>query len=127
MLKSKGGQRIFKKGKKSLKDHDRYGRPTTATTEENIAYVHRVVRGDRCLTVNEDQYFWHLPWASKVYSAQKNRNFEGFCKMGATAFEAWPKADQADPVTSKPSFFKADQASFHDRFLTQDECWSTIL
>ena len=31
--------------------------------------------------------------------------------------------DQADHVTSKPAIFEADQASFLDRFLTQDKCW----
>ena len=40
-------------GKESLKDDDRCGRPTTATTEENIAHVHRVVMDDSRSAVNQ--------------------------------------------------------------------------
>ena len=40
-------------GKESLEDVDKCGRPSTATTDENIAHVHRVVMDDRCLTVNQ--------------------------------------------------------------------------
>ena len=49
---------------------------------------------------SDSQYCWHLPRASKEHSAQRVRNVEGFLKMEAKAFDAWPKADQADPVTS---------------------------
>ena len=42
-----------KKEKDSLEVDDRCGRPTTTTTEENIAHVHRVVLDDRHLTVNQ--------------------------------------------------------------------------
>ena len=41
----------FKMGKDSLEDDDRCGRPTTATTEENIAHMHKNVMDARCLTV----------------------------------------------------------------------------
>ena len=39
-------------GRESLKDDDRRGRPTTATAEEFIAHVRRIVMDDRRLTVN---------------------------------------------------------------------------
>ena len=42
----------FKMGKESLKYDDRFGQPTTATTEENIPHV-QVVTDDRRLTVNQ--------------------------------------------------------------------------
>ena len=41
MQQSKGGQRITKRARRA-----RCGRPTAATTEENIAHVHRVVMDD---------------------------------------------------------------------------------
>ena len=43
----------FQMGKESFEADDRCGRPTTATTEENFAHLHRVVMGDRHLTVNQ--------------------------------------------------------------------------
>ena len=36
----------FEMGKESLEGNDRCGRPTTATTEEYIASMHRVVMDD---------------------------------------------------------------------------------
>ena len=44
---------LFKMGRESLEDDDRCGRPLTATTEENISHVHRIVMGDRRVTVNQ--------------------------------------------------------------------------
>ena len=43
----------FKMGNESLEDDVRRGQPTTATTEENIDHVHKVVMDDRRLTVNQ--------------------------------------------------------------------------
>ena len=39
--------------KEILEDDDRCGRPTKATTEENIGHVHRFVMGGRCLIVDQ--------------------------------------------------------------------------
>ena len=38
-----------KMSKESIEDDGRCGRPTAATTEGNIAHVHRLVRDDRLL------------------------------------------------------------------------------
>ena len=37
----------FKRGCKSLEDDEHLGRPTTVTTDENIAKVHQMVLNDR--------------------------------------------------------------------------------
>ena len=44
----------FKMGKESPEDDDNCGRHTIATTEENIAHVHRVILNDRRLTVESE-------------------------------------------------------------------------
>lgn len=54
---------------------------------------------------SDSQYCWHPSWASREHSAKWIKNVEGFHKMGAVAFGVWPKADQADYVTSKPGYF----------------------
>ena len=74
-------------GKGSLEDEDRSGPSATATTEENIAHMHRVMMDDRRLTVNQiyRKYSLHLPGAGRDHSAQLIRNVEGFRKMDAAA------------------------------------------
>ena len=41
----------FKRDRESLEDDPRSGRPTSATTQENIDHVHHMVMDDRRLTV----------------------------------------------------------------------------
>jgi len=43
----------FKRGRESLEDDPRPGRPTTATTPDNIDRVHHLVMGDRRLTISQ--------------------------------------------------------------------------
>ncbi|KYN40098.1 hypothetical protein ALC56_05506 [Trachymyrmex septentrionalis] len=43
----------FKRGRKSLGDDERSGRPKTATADENIAKVHQIVLDDRRIKVRE--------------------------------------------------------------------------
>ena len=41
----------FKRGRDSVKDDPRSGRPSAACTQENIDHVHQLVMDDRRLTV----------------------------------------------------------------------------
>ena len=56
----------FKRGRESLEDDPRGGRPASATTRENINRVHHMVMDDRCFTFNQiadvaDSRCGHLP------------------------------------------------------------------
>ena len=42
----------FKRGRESLEDDPRLGRPSTATTQENIDRIHQMVMNDRRLTIS---------------------------------------------------------------------------
>ena len=42
----------FKRGRESLEDDSRSGRPSTATTQENIDRIHQMVMNDRRLTIS---------------------------------------------------------------------------
>ena len=42
----------FKRGRESLEDDSRSGRPSTAITQENIDCIHQMVMNDRRLTIS---------------------------------------------------------------------------
>ena len=46
----------FMKGRESLEDDPRSGRPATATTQENIVRIHHTVMYDQRLTVNQIRF-----------------------------------------------------------------------
>ena len=115
---------LFKMGRESLEDDDRCGRPLTATTEENISHVHRIVMGDRRVTVNEI--------ATSVGISRERvenilHNELGMSKVSARWVPRLLTPDQKltrlTLSQENIAIFEADQASFIDRFLTQDECW----
>ena len=94
----------FKMLKESLEDDDKCGRPTTATTEENIAHVHKAVVDDRRSTVNQTA---NTIGISRERVENILHNELGMSKVSAR----WvpriltPDFDQADRVTSKPGYF----------------------
>ncbi|XP_018353526.1 PREDICTED: putative uncharacterized protein FLJ37770 [Trachymyrmex septentrionalis] len=48
----------FKRGRKSLGDDERSGRPKTATADENIAKVHQIVLDDRRIKIHLGHDVW---------------------------------------------------------------------
>ena len=65
----------FKKGKESLEDDDRCGRPTTSTTEKNISHVHKVVMDVRRLTAGLPRSGKNI-WKMKFFKVmEKSGNF----------------------------------------------------
>src|SRR5436190_10871232 len=50
----------FKRGRKSLGDAERLGRPKTATTDENIAKVHEMMLDDRRIKMRDSRGYEHV-------------------------------------------------------------------
>ena len=114
----------FKRGRESLEDDPRSGRPSTATTQENIDRIHQMVMSDRRLTIS------HL---ANVISISRERvenilnNELGMSKVSARWVPRLLTPDQklTRLVMSEANLarFEADPDRFFERFLTQDECW----
>jgi len=99
----------FKRGRESLEDDPRPGRPSTATIPENITRVHDMVMADRRLTTR------HI--ASVV----------GMTKVSARWVPKLLMADQKRVrfLTSRDNLcrFETDPDDFVARFVTMDETW----
>ena len=114
----------FKRWRESLEDGPRSGRPSTATTQENIDCIHQMVINDRRLTIS------HL---ANVISISRERvenilhNKLGMSKVLAR-WVPWlltPDQKLTRLIMSEANLarFEADPDRFVEHFLTQNECW----
>lgn len=114
----------FKRGRESLEDDPRSGRPASASTQENIDRVHHMVMDDRRLTVNQIA-------DAVAISRERVENILhkelGMSKVSARWVPRLLTPDQKHTrlVMSQANLvlLEADPDSFLERFLTQDECW----
>ena len=107
-------------GKESLEDGVRCGRPTTATAEENIAHVHRVVIDDRRLVVSRIGYTAGIS-RERVENILHNelRVWKVFAVWVPRLLTSDQKLTRLTLTPANMAIFKADKASFLGRF----ECW----
>ena len=76
----------FMRRRESLEDDPRSGRPSTATTQENIDCIHQMVMNDRRLTISHLANvisFQHLSRTSGEHSPQRTWHVKSFGSMGA--------------------------------------------
>ena len=107
----------------SLEDDPRLGRPSTATTQENIDCIHEMVMKGRQLTIS---------LLANVISISRERvenilhNELGMSKVSVRWVSRLFTPDQklTRLVMSEANLarFEADPDRFVERFLTQDEC-----
>ena len=114
----------FKRRRESLEDDPRSGRPSRATTQENIDRIHQMVMNNRRLTIR------HL---ANVISISRERvknilhNELGMSKVSTRWVPRLLTPDQklTRLVMSEANLarFEADPDRVFARFLTQGECW----
>ena len=114
----------FKRGRKSLEDDPRSGRPSTATTQENIDRIHQMVINDRRLTISHSANVISI---SREQVENILHNKLGMSKASARWVPRLLTPDQklTRLVMSETNLarLEADPDRFVKRFLTQDECW----
>lgn len=114
----------FKRGRTSIKDEPSSGRPKTATTEENVRKVHRIVMNDRRVKVREIADELKIS-PERVFSIL--RDSLGMKKLNAKWLPHRLSVDEKlnRVLLSEQNLAKlnSNPTDFFRRFVTVDETW----
>lgn len=114
----------FKRGRETIDDDPRSGRPKTSTTEENVGIVCDLILKDRRLTVREI-----ADTIGISYERTQNIivNELGFSKVSARwvprLLSVEQKRNRLTISQNCLEMFESDPQDFFDRFVTMDETW----
>ncbi|XP_030765065.1 protein GVQW3-like [Sitophilus oryzae] len=114
----------FKRGRKSLGDDERSGRPKTATTDDNIAKVHQMVLDDRQIKVREIAEVMNI--SKKRVCHILNQDL-GMRKMSARWVPRLLTLDQKrvrmNISNAMLAQFRRNKSEFWRRLITVDKTW----
>lgn len=114
----------FKRGRKSLGDDERSGRPKTATTDDNIAKVHQMVLDDRRIKVREIAEVMNI---SKERVCHILNQDLGMRKLSARWVPRLLTLDQKrvrmNISNAMLAQFRRNKSEFWRRLITVDETW----
>jgi len=114
----------FKRGRTSIQDDERSGRPKTATTEENVAKIHNAILSDRRLKIRE------LAEMSKISADRVHCILHDILGMRKLSARWVPRLLTPDQKRTRLNIsqqcldqFQRNPAEFLRRFITVDETW----
>ncbi|XP_030761217.1 protein GVQW3-like [Sitophilus oryzae] len=114
----------FKRGRKSLGDDERSGRPKTATTDDNIVKVHQMVLDDRRIKVREIAEIMNI---SKERVCHILNQDLGMRKLSARWVPRLLTLDQKRVRMNISNVmlaqFRHNKCEFWRRLITVDETW----
>ena len=108
------------RGRESVENDGRSGRPKDATADENVNVVHTLLMCDS----RRDQRSRHTFWGTTINPNRHLRYVKGFSKMGAANDDRKSEKDLARYfLVSLLSRYEDDPGDFIERVVTQDETW----
>ena len=110
----------FKLGRDSIEEDPRSGRPKSATTDDQVEVIHRMVMKDRRVTVQHSGSHGHQCWLSSRCFDWHPGDELPVCKMGALNVDARSNVEQNGNVNDTFGLFPA---KFLRRSVIQDETW----
>ncbi|XP_048252714.1 protein GVQW3-like [Haliotis rufescens] len=111
----------FQRGRGSLEDDARSGRPSTSTSPENIDTVHKLVMENRCITLHELEETTGLSYRSIHNIIHGKLHMSKVC---ARWVPRMPTDDmKLSRVTISGALYNANPDDFHFRIVTSDETW----
>ena len=113
----------FKRGRKSLGDDGRSGRPKTATTGKNIAKVHQMVLDDRRIKERDSGGYQHVKRTCLSHIKSTFRHEKAVRALGAAFAHGRPKTCSNEHSNALLAQFWRNKSELWPRLITVDETW----
>ena len=110
----------FKRGRTSLGDDERSGRPKIATTDENIAKVHQMVLDDRRIKVREIVEVMNMSKERVCYILHQHLDMRKLSARWVPRLLTLKRMNISNAVLAQ---FRHNKSEFWPRLVTVDETW----
>lgn len=114
----------FKRGRESVEDEPRSGRPRTSTTDENVAIVHDMIMEDRRLSTRV------IAARAGISQERADHILRNELEMSKVSARWVPRLLTHDQMRTRSNFsrnnlvlMQEDPEKFLSRFVTMDETW----
>ncbi|XP_071092044.1 protein GVQW3-like [Haliotis cracherodii] len=114
----------FQRGRESLEDDARSGRPSTSTSPENIDTVHKLVMENRRITLHEREETTGLSYGSIHNMIHGKLHMSKVCARWAPRMLTDDmKLSRVTISGALPTRYNDNPDDFHFRIVTSDETW----
>lgn len=115
---------LFKRGRTSLEDDPREGRPRTSRTDENVAAVLHLVRQDRRITISVIEESLHISAGTIVSILHEDLQMRKIsARWVPKLLSDENKTERVEIAMEVLSRYNANPADFEKRLVTGDETW----
>lgn len=114
----------FQRGRESLEDDPRSGRPATAVNPENVARAEAMVKADRRIKLKELEAALGIGRPAVVSILHDHLGLSKLCaRWVPRLLTREQKEVRASTCLELMHQYDRDEEDFRNRFVTEDECW----